>query len=191
MKRILAVILCVVMTSLPIASVFGEIGDYGTQEFLQEHNLIVKADNEVYEESEIKTPNKSDVEKRKTNIIYTIALVESIFIFNAYWASKNPTGYGAACGLVFFPLAAINGRSETSSTMSIISFALAELQALYIYTNTDKSEEQLFIDNMVLWHVYGICVGITYMLTDKPEKAAMITPILAPGYTGMSLSKRF
>jgi hypothetical protein len=118
---------------------------------------------------------------------------EAMIAVNAGLASLSPKAYGIA-GVILFPIATANGPT-TSNTTRWVGFGAVESLAVYNITINEnkKSKGEIFLENIIAWHLVAGIVGLTDILTGDQKKDTTVSLDYVPTKNGggLLLSKRF
>jgi hypothetical protein len=109
-----------------------------------------------------------------------ILLAETLFAANAGMATLDPQAYGVLVAL-FSPLGA--AETKGSTTTRWVALAAAEGLAAYNIAGLDKDEDtdkEIFVANMIAWHVFAAAVGTTAWLKGDLEESKKVTLSYAP-----------
>lgn len=82
-----------------------------------------------------------------------VAQAEAFFTANSFFASKAPQAYGGT-GLLLSPFA-IRGKDLVCDTAVVAMAAGLFGYNLMVPENADLSEEEVFVHNMIGWHLFA------------------------------------
>jgi hypothetical protein len=135
----------------------------------------------------------TDIPKENNGTATMLLIGEALFALNAGMAALSPKAYGIV-GAIVFPIGAANG-SATSETTRWVGLAAAESIAVYNLTINEnrKSKGEIFVENMIAWHIFTGIVFLTNSLTSDLKKStnASLDYVPVKNGGGLMLSKRF
>ncbi|NKE70056.1 hypothetical protein [Candidatus Manganitrophus noduliformans] len=114
---------------------------------------------------------EDDSPKKPTlNAAVLIGVYEGLFALNSGLAALSPRGYGAA-GLVLLPLTFSQSGGSKERIAGGSLFAGLCVYNLVVPDRRDLSRSQIFVHNMIGWHLFALGVGATsFFSDDKKEK---------------------
>lgn len=97
------------------------------------------------------------------------AVVEGIFAANSGLATLSPRIYGAS-GLLLIPFGFTQGGGSRTNLAEGSLFAAICLYNLFVPHRRDFSNSQVFVHNMIGWHLFLLGVGAVSLLVGDEER---------------------
>lgn len=98
-----------------------------------------------------------------------IGLTEGFFAVNSGLATLSPRVYGGA-GLLLLPLGLAQGGSSKGNIVAASLFAGLCVYNLVVPERQDLSNSEVFVHNMIGWHVLALGVGAVSFLTPEQDE---------------------